>query len=756
MADDIERIRVLLEAKDKDFARAMERNNRLIARAGRQMQSDMGRATKAVETDLNVMASRSASIMGTFAKGLALGAAGAVFAGVSTNIRGVVSSIAQVGDEARRSGVGLEEFQRWKYVASQNRIGVDALVDGFKELSLRADEFIQTGGGSAAEAFQRLGFGAGELGKKLKNPSELMFEILGRLQGFDKAGQIRIADELFGGSGGERFVELLGQGSGALRDTYDRASEVGAVLDSELIAKAVEIDRKFDDLNQRVGQFFKGLTVQVADAVVQMSDLRTSIEDVFRSADQGAALMGDGVAEALFGDADAVDKHAEDLGRLRRVYEGLGDQSFALANSLAADASTLRALGYADVAGEVGQLATEFRELAGKMQDGTISSGEFETGLADLSTRAGEAYDALDDVDRVEFTGVISGIGRIAGALRTAIDQANSLRAALPGGAPVASGPVYGDESPPPLDLQWGPAPGTPRPRSAPSELGFGAPPSGSGRRSSGVGGGRSGGAGRDEYAQAIARMREQVDALNLEASALAAAAVSGREYGDAIEFARKKADLLAQAQKAGKTITPELTAEVDALAEAYVNAAKSADDAKFKLEEMEQSAKRGVDAITDIFMGVVSGSQSAGQAIAALLMQMARVQIQKALSGLGGTGGGVLSFIGGLLGGARAAGGPVRAGVPYLVNENTPNSEVFVPSQSGAVLNVSQAQAALRGQNGGGGGGVLQILLAPELQAQWLQKAGLQSVAITRGATDSMARGTPGMMGNIRARGTN
>ncbi|WPZ23095.1 phage tail tape measure protein [Sulfitobacter faviae] len=46
---------------------------------------------------------------------------------------------------------------------------------------------------------------------------------------------------------------------------------------------------------------------------------------------------------------------------------------------------------------------------------------------------------------------------------------------------------------------------------------------------------------------------------------------------------------------------------------------------------------------------------------------------------------------------GARALGGPVRSGLPYLVNENTPRSEWFVPSQSGGILNVSQAQSALR-----------------------------------------------------------
>ena len=45
----------------------------------------------------------------------------------------------------------------------------------------------------------------------------------------------------------------------------------------------------------------------------------------------------------------------------------------------------------------------------------------------------------------------------------------------------------------------------------------------------------------------------------------------------------------------------------------------------------------------------------------------------------------------------ARAFGGPVRAGLPYLVNETTPRSEWFVPSASGGILNLAQAQKAFR-----------------------------------------------------------
>ena len=94
---------------------------------------------------------------------------------------------------AKRAGVDVKSFQELSHVADQNRISVDALTDGMKELNLRADEFIVTGKGSAAEAFARLGFNASELKKKLADPSALLVEIIARLEKLDKAAQIRIS-----------------------------------------------------------------------------------------------------------------------------------------------------------------------------------------------------------------------------------------------------------------------------------------------------------------------------------------------------------------------------------------------------------------------------------------------------------------------------------------------------------------------------------------------------------------------------------
>jgi hypothetical protein len=69
------------------------------------------------------------------------------------------------------------------------------------------------------------------------------------------------------------------------------------------------------------------------------------------------------------------------------------------------------------------------------------------------------------------------------------------------------------------------------------------------------------------------------------------------------------------------------------------------------------------------------------------------------AQQGNGGGGGNIFSTIASaMFGGNRALGGPVKAGMAYRVNENTPNSEIFVPDRDGWVGNMKQPRNASRG----------------------------------------------------------
>ena len=148
-----------------------------------------------------------------------------------------------------------------------------------------------------------------------------------------------------------------------------------------------------------------------------------------------------------------------------------------------------------------------------------------------------------------------------------------------------------------------------------------------------------------------------------------------------------------------------ELAAELDGIAGeggggGARGAAAAVDALADSVDVLRDAAQQVENSFESAFVNFVTGTQSAREAISNLLQDLSRLWAQAAFQSLFGGAfgsGGALSF---LIPG-RAVGGPVAAGHPYLVNENTPNSEVFVPSASGAVLNVPQAQAALRGGGG-------------------------------------------------------
>lgn len=279
MADEGQQLLVTLAARFDKYERDMDRQKQRSRTGFKQMQSDAEKAGSGIEKAMG----NAMKTVGAFGKGLAGGIIGGLAIGGLDAIIGrvgeVTKGIANIGSEAKRAGVSTQAFQELSHVANQARIPVDALTDGFKELNLRADEFIYTGKGSAAEAFQRLGYTATDLKRKLEDPSALLVEIIGRLEQFDKAAQIRIADELFGGTGGERFVELLSQGAAGIKATIKEAHDLGLVLDDDVIKRADEIDRKFSKITATVGTGLKAAVVDLVGAMDDWLDRFNRIEE---------------------------------------------------------------------------------------------------------------------------------------------------------------------------------------------------------------------------------------------------------------------------------------------------------------------------------------------------------------------------------------------------------------------------------------------------------------------------------------------
>ncbi|MCI9865070.1 tail tape measure protein [Rhizobium skierniewicense] len=283
--NDEEKLVILLEARITDLERNMAKASGVTTRRFREMSLSSKKATGEMEKDairsttrINQAFATVGTSIGGVGKAFAGGLIGAVIgqgiAGTIEKIQQVARGVAEIGDKAKIAGVNVKAFQELKFVAEQNRVGVDALQDGLKELSLRADEFIVSLGksGSGAEAFQRLGYSVDDLKEKLKDPSALFAEIIGRLGQLDKAAQIRISDEIFGGTGGEQFVQLIGQGEQGIRDTIKAANDLGIVMDEQLIERAAEVDRRFNQIANTVGSVLKSAIVSAADSLAEFID----------------------------------------------------------------------------------------------------------------------------------------------------------------------------------------------------------------------------------------------------------------------------------------------------------------------------------------------------------------------------------------------------------------------------------------------------------------------------------------------------
>ncbi|MEE4012096.1 hypothetical protein V1T76_08555 [Roseibium sp. FZY0029] len=256
------------------------------------------RSLKAVDASVSDMKSSAAGLSARIGPlGSALSALGPVGLAASVGIgaltlgltlaaersREAVASITEIANAARRAGLDVQDFQELGYVAEVNQISIDALTDGIKELNLRADEFIITGKGSGAEAFQRLGFSADELSQRLQNPADLLVEIIKRTEDLDRAAQIRIADELSGGTGGERFVELIDRGSDSVQDLVREFRELGIGFDQNLIDKAEEADREFRKVTAQIDSNMTKAFLEFTPIALAASDALLKVAQGFRA-----------------------------------------------------------------------------------------------------------------------------------------------------------------------------------------------------------------------------------------------------------------------------------------------------------------------------------------------------------------------------------------------------------------------------------------------------------------------------------------
>jgi len=405
---------VQLEARVRDFEKGMQRASTVANDNYRKMRTGAQRAGADMEKSLTASAGRiNAALSKIGLGGLVGGLAAGGIAGIVSQFGDVAHSIAEIGDKAKQAGLDAKSFQELGFVASQNRIEVDSLTAGIREMQIRMSEFVTSAGksGTAAQSLTALGYTVEDISTKLRKPNELFAELIGKVQGLDRASQIRIFDDIFGGDG-ERFVRLIDQGEAGIRATIQAANDLGVVLDDDVIERAAELDRQFNIVATTVGTALKTAIVEAA------TELQKFI-DSFQAFDQRAT-------------ATLKDRFGELQTRYGQLVKQRGTTEDDLLSYIGKDANT----EIEAVKAEMDQVAAELRKRATPMLREKMAQANPVTMPAAPSTSSGGGRAAGAKSARTERDAVADLIAKLEeeksliGATDLERETANALRQA--------------------------------------------------------------------------------------------------------------------------------------------------------------------------------------------------------------------------------------------------------------------------------------------------------------------------------------
>jgi hypothetical protein len=595
MADEAtERITILLQARDRDLQRAIERNTKEI----RKFEQAATKATTASARNIEQnMAKMNTAFAGMARAGTA--AIGVLAASLASGaLRNAIRSVADLADSANRIGIDVEAFQGLQRGFQLAGVEADGFANSLEIFTQRIGEAAD-GAGPLAAILRENGIALEDQNGEIRPTLDLLREFAGVIGSTaTEAEKLALLNDAFGRSG-RKLSEAMTGGSAAIDEMILSAQEGGYILDEQLVKRAAELDDKFDDLTIKVGNFFKAFAIGVGESALGVKML----------AEDMAALAVDSVTPQPL----TVDEQAATA--LRQI----GADAANLAGYLDRTANDLRRIGVEGYE-SLNAAASEMRRLNEGLIDGTISSEDFDRQMRVASETALGLMFSLEDVDQQQFNNVIASLGGLINGLVTAANTAAAAR------SEIARMAAAGSTSLPALS---GPA---------------------------GMGGAPSGPSIPAVYTgpEIVARP------LDIDFGYTPPVSTSGGRGGG------------------GGTPSPAEPAYWDDL----VNSVQEAQDA---LEAYNDTAAVGADRMSDLFLAATEGADAAREALAQMLLELAKVAAQSAFTSMAGAGSPlqpIFAAIGSAFGGFRAEGGPVSSGQSYVVGEDGP--ELFTNGGTG------------------------------------------------------------------------
>ena len=259
MAVTAEQLNIIIAARDREFARAMDQNVKRIERFSKQTNKGLGDASKSFD------------MLGNAAKRLAplLAAAFSVQA-----VKSTFEMAKNLDNLAAVAGVDVERFQELAIGVRQFGVEQDKLADILKDVNDKFGDYMQTGAGPLADFFANIAPKVGLTAEQFANLSSEQ-----KLGAYVKALQdanVSQAEMTFYmealASDATLLAKAFADSGAAMQPMIDKARELGLILDEGMIKKGKEA-------NEQLALMEQIISGRLAQALINLAPIIGSITD---------------------------------------------------------------------------------------------------------------------------------------------------------------------------------------------------------------------------------------------------------------------------------------------------------------------------------------------------------------------------------------------------------------------------------------------------------------------------------------------
>lgn len=236
------------------------------------LQKELKRGSTAVKGfggDFQKMGKRIAKVGAAVAGTMALIAAAMVKAGANAS-----KTARKIDNLARTANAGVVDFQ--KMAAATRTVGIsqEKLSDILKDVTERVGDFIATGGGPMKDFFENIaplvGVTADQFAR-LSGPEALQLYFNSLEQANLSQAKMTFYLEAMA-SDATALIPLLQNNGRAIKEIGNEAERTGRILDEEMVAAGVELDRVLGDASDTIRQSFNTAILKNKDAIAAMAN----------------------------------------------------------------------------------------------------------------------------------------------------------------------------------------------------------------------------------------------------------------------------------------------------------------------------------------------------------------------------------------------------------------------------------------------------------------------------------------------------